>query len=114
MATLCLKGYGDINQIADIIRTELATKNGVSCTLVDEVKRTIGNSTVFVMVFEKYYARASNRVSLTISISSDGDIIYVDAISAGGGQGWVFKLDWGAEQEFVAVIKTILAPYNFE
>ena len=114
MSILCLKGHGDVSKIADILRQEITSNNGISCNLVDEVERTLGNNIVFLMVFEKYYARASNRVSLTITVSSDGDTIFVDAISSGGGQGPFFKCSWGAEEDFVAIVQTILHQHNFK
>ena len=114
MSILCLKGHGDVSKIADILRQEITSNNGISCNLVDEVERTLGNNIVFLMVFEKYYARVSNCVSLTITISSDGDTIFVDAISSGAGTGAFFKCSWGAEEKFLAVVPTILRPYNFK
>ena len=114
MAILCLKGQGDPSQIASILQKELSSNNGVSCNLLHKVQRTPGTGLVIVMVFEKYYARVSNCVSLTITISSDGDTIFVDAISSGAGTGAFFKCSWGAEEKFLAVVPTILRPYNFK
>ena len=113
MPTVHLKGQGNTTQeIASLLRRELSTNNGVSCELVDEVELGLGDNKTYVMVFEKYYARASNRLTLTIVVSSHGDTVLVDAIGSGGGQGAFFKCSWGSEEDFVEVVPYILDSFE--
>jgi hypothetical protein len=65
------------------------------------------------MVFEKYFMRASNRASLTVMVSGEGETVCVDAIGSGGGQGAIFKFSWGAEEGFVGTVEKILAGCGF-
>ena len=114
MPKVSLKGQGEITKVMETLKNKFSTKFGMSCSLVDEVHRQIGNSDLYVMVFEKYYARASNRVSLTISVCAFEDEVMVDAISSGGGQGAFFKFSWGAEDDFLDGVEQALREYNFE
>ena len=112
MASLTLRGEGRVGEIAALLVREVP-KCGMSCELVEEIRRSLGNGSVYVLVFEKYYMRASNRVTLTVVVSQDGSDVVVDAVSAGG-QGAVFKYDWGAEDEFAAEVEQVLKGSRFK
>lgn len=114
MAQLSMRGSLSFSETADIIKTGVVN-SAVSAELVDVINRTSadGDTLIKMMAFEKYYWRSSNRASLTVLISGrDGDV-YVDAIGAGGGQGIVFKLSWGAEEDFVGTVRRILEARGF-
>ena len=66
-----------------------------------------------VMVFEKYFMRASNRVSLTVVVSGSEGEVQVDAIGSGGGQGAIFSFSWGAEESFAGTVQRILNENGF-
>lgn len=59
--------------------------NGVSC---------------IVLVFERYYWRAGNRLTLTIVIDNLNGITNVRSIGSGGGEGFFTSFDWGASSNF--------------
>jgi len=113
MASISMIGKGNVIEIAGMLSTEIRN-SGMSCELVDSIQRRVGDSTLYVIVFEKYYWRASNRASLTVVVSGDGDNVYVDAIGSGGGQGPIFKMSWGAERSFVSTVEQILQPLGFQ
>ncbi|MFH5835573.1 DUF6054 family protein [Proteiniclasticum sp. C24MP] len=112
MAKLSMQGKGNGEEIVNFIIEEMG-RSGMTVELIDSVTRQIGNAMVYIMVFEKYYMRSSNRASLTVVVTAENDAIIVDAIGAGGGQGVVFKWSWGAEESFVSSIENILAGKNF-
>lgn len=56
---------------------------------------------LIVLVFEKYFMRNSSRASLTVTIENLRDVTNVHAVGSGGGQGMIFKFDWGAADSFV-------------
>lgn len=113
MASVSLKGQGDIAEIAGLIEKGVL-ESGVSCELIDTIVRKVGEDTAILLVFEKYYMRSSNRASLSVMLTEDdGDIIYVDAVSAGGGQGALFRFSWGAEESFVSIVPQILSGRGF-
>ncbi len=112
MATVKLSGKGNINEISNILQRGISA-SGISCELVDSSVRTVGGETAILLVFEKYYMRADNRASLSIMLTQEGDIVFVDAIGAGGGQGALFRFSWGAEENFVRVVEQVLSPKGF-
>lgn len=108
MAKLTLTGPGDPAETADFLCSGIQN-SGMSCELVDFVRR--GGCTV--MVFEKYYWRASNRASLTVVVSGEDGAVTVDAIGSGGGQGPLFKMSWGAEESFAGTVEDLLRDRDF-
>ncbi len=113
MAKVSLQGRGSVDETVNLLKREIQN-SGLSCTLVDSVERNTGSATLYVMVFEKYYMRTSNRASLTVVVSGENDFVYVDAIGAGGGQGAIFRFSWGAEDDFAGTVTRILKPHGFQ
>jgi hypothetical protein len=59
---------------------------------------TVGQMTV-VIIYEKHYYRAGNRLTLTVVLDDTTGSTRVFACGGGGGQG-LFRFDWGAAQSF--------------
>lgn len=112
MAKLSMQGRGDIDQISRVLTSGIQS-SGLSCELVDSSHRRIGENSAIFLVFEKYYMRASNRASLSIMLTQNGDSICVDAIGSGGGQGALFSFSWGAEESFISIVPEILSQHGF-
>ncbi len=108
-----MTGRGIANQVADILLNEIQN-SAMSCQLVDSNRRIIGEISYSLMVFDKYYMRNSSRASLSVSVIGYGDMVYVDAIGAGGGQGALFNFSWGAEEDFVGTVEQILRNMGFQ
>ncbi|SHE88228.1 DUF6054 family protein [Alkalibacter saccharofermentans] len=112
MASLSMYGPGDVESVSNALSNDILN-SGVSCELVDTINRTVGQTSICIMVFEKYYMRSSNRASLTVSVIGDNKNVCVDAIGAGGGQGAFFRFSWGAEEDFVAEVEKSLKKFGF-
>jgi len=112
MSKLSMSGSGDIHTLANLICHEL-NESALSCELVDSVDRTVGDTRIMIMVFEKYYMRSSNYASLTVVICEENGQISVDAIGSAGGQSPFLKMSWGAERDFVAAVENILLRQGF-
>lgn len=112
MASISMVGKGNAAEIAQVLMGEIQN-SAMSCQLVDSISRMIGDISYYLMVFDKYYMRNSSRASLTVSVIGTGDIVHVDAIGAGGGQGAIFNFSWGAEENFVNTVADILGGYGF-
>lgn len=69
--------------------------NGVSC---------------IVLVFEKHYWRAGNRLTLTVVIDNLNGVTNVRSIGGGGGEG-LFSFDWGASNSFANCAVKALEKY---
>ncbi|MHB1485579.1 MAG: DUF6054 family protein [Saccharofermentanales bacterium] len=112
MASFSMSGKGNVNETVRIL-TNGILQSGLSCELVDSVRKTYGSMEFCVMVFEKYYMRAENRVSLTVIVSGTGDDVAVEAIGSGGGRGPLFSFSWGAEDDFVGTVVDVLKDAGF-
>ncbi len=86
--------------------------SGMSVELVDTASHKIGNTSVFLYVYDKYYMRNSSRAALSVQIIGNEDGSYVTAIGAGGGNGSFFSFSYGAEENFVSVVERLLDEYN--
>ena len=66
-----------------------------------------------VMVFEKHYYRAGNRLTLTVTLDNLLGRTRAHFIGGGGGEG-LFRFDWGAAEDFADVAAEALRPYMTE
>ena len=63
-----------------------------------------------VIIFEKYYYRAENMLTLTAVVYPEGANTHVHLVSGGGGSG-IFGIDWGASDSFETSIEEALDRY---
>ena len=64
-----------------------------------------------VLVYEKHYYRAGNRLTLTVTLDDFSGKTRVHCVSGGGGEG-LFRFDWGAADSFTGVVQKALAPWR--
>ncbi|MFH2117262.1 MAG: DUF6054 family protein [Bacillota bacterium] len=112
MANATLKGTGNARSIASLLESEI-TNSGITNEMVYKVQRNFGTDSICLMVFEKFYYRNGSRASLTVLVSEQGDQVTVDVTGSGGGQHIFFKFNFGAESNFVQLVKNILIPKGF-
>lgn len=60
-----------------------------------------------VLVYEKHYYRAGNRLTLTVTLDDFTGRTRVHCAGGGGGQGF-FRFDWGAAESFEDVVHNAL------
>lgn len=90
-------------------RIEDGIVNGSMTASLEESSDFYGeNSRCSVRVFERYSYSGQNRVSLTVTLFQSGDLIQLSAITAGGSQGVLFKLNTMGEEAFLDKLKEIL------
>lgn len=112
MSIRTMQAQGDLDKLAQIIVREMQ-RSAMSCQLVDSIKRDHGTSRSMLLVFEKYFMRASNRASLSLMLNQFGNQVTADMIGSGGGQGPLLKFSWGAEDSFVSTATRILTDLGF-
>ena len=84
----------------------------ISGELIDDyVLHHTGGGTCRVMVFEKYFYRVSNRLTLTVTIDNFEGRTRVHCVSGGGGQGVFFRFDWGSSDSFARSAYRALQDY---
>ncbi|WP_313757050.1 DUF6054 family protein [Tissierella sp.] len=87
----------------------------VNCSITGELLdkyeiNSLDNKKCIVMVFDKHYYRAGNRLTLTVIIDSLEDVTRVHYISGGGGKG-LFNFDGGASESFANIVPEVLKEY---
>ncbi len=116
MSSISMRGKGSVSSVSMIIKDGILS-SGISCELIDRADRYFSDGTrATMLVFEKYYWRASNRASLSVMITGkdDGEVVIVDAIGSGGGTGVFLHFSWGAEDSFCSTLERILNDYGFQ
>ncbi len=93
-----------INRITDGIL------NGSSTASLEEKSDFItDNSRCSVRVFERYSYTGGNRVSLSITLfQSDNNEIFLSAITSGGSQAMLFKINTFGEEAFLDKLKELI------
>lgn len=99
---------GDFNEI--LRRIENGILNGsMSATLEESSDFKAGNARCSVLVFERYSMVGGNRVSLNVTLFQGEDgVIHLSAISSGGSQAVVFKMNTFGEEAFLEKLEEIL------
>ena len=108
MAKLEQTIHGDFDQI--LRKIEDGILNGsMSATLEDSSDFQSGSARCSVRIFERYSWSGSNRVSLNVPLfQGDTDSIHLSAITAGGSQAMLFKLNTVGEEAFLDKLRELL------
>lgn len=112
MAKFETKIRGNFHEVITALDTFI-TDSAASIQTVDETEYRLSDTQIIVRVYDKYFMRNSSRASLSLTAVGQDDVIYISAISAGGGKGAIFNFSWGAEEDFVAVVEDGLAHIEF-
>ena len=99
-----------INAAADEIY-KAVVEGSVTGECLDRHTVAMPQGSVTVMVFEKHYYRAGNRLTLTAVLDNAQGATRVHLVSGGGGEG-LFRFDWGASESFEEVVVSALRPYT--
>ena len=99
---------GDFNQLIKKIETGILN-GSMSATLVDSSDFYSGDARCSVRVFERYSYAGGNRVSMNVTLFQNGnDEIRLSAITSGGSQAVLFKINTWGEEAFLDKLKEIL------
>ena len=84
-------------------------KGSITATLEDSSDFVIDKAKCSVRVFERYSALGSNRVSLSVTLFQNNDgKIHVSAITSGGSQALLWKINTLGEKAFLDKLKEII------
>ena len=76
-------------------------EDGSDCTLV--------TTRCAVRVYERYSWSGSNRVSLQLTLVGEGGRLFLSAITSGGSQAVLFKLNTWGEEAFLDCVRELAA-----
>lgn len=91
-------------------RIERGIMNGSATASLEDSSDFIGaNARCSVRVFERYSAMGSNRVSLNVTLfQNENEPVKISAITSGGSQAMLFKINTFGESAFLDCLKEIL------
>lgn len=99
-----------VNTAAHLIESEVV-EGSLTGTLIDRYEiESSDNKKCVMLVFDKHYYRAGNRLTLTVLIDDLEGFTRVHCIAGGGGEG-LFRFDWGAAESFEEVVYEALRKY---
>lgn len=102
---------GNFQQIlADIDRGIIG--GSISATLEDSSNFFFNGAFCAVRVYERYSMIGNNRVSLNITLFGDDNGSVLSAISSGGSQAVLFKMNTFGEQAFLDRVVDIVEKYR--
>jgi len=100
---------------------QAVTGGSITGEMIDSYQVMSPAGTVWVLVYEKHYVRAGNRLTLTVTLDDFESMTFADGVArrvtrihcagGGGGQG-LFRFDWGASESFEDTVLNALRPYR--
>ena len=101
---------GDLKSI--VAEVESRVKNSFSASCEENSSYRIGDTRVVIRAYERYSFMGGNRVSLTVVFAECENAIHVTAISTGGSQAMLFKVNTYGEESFLNTIVDVLEKYK--
>ena len=60
-----------------------------------------------VRVYERYSAMGGNRVSMAVTLVGNGQNLFLSAITSGGSQAMLFKINTWGEESFLSTLADV-------
>lgn len=79
--------------------------------LYDQTKEIGDGRIVSTLIYDKYFIRLSNRVTLLIMIDDINGFTNVSAVATGSSKGSIVKYDLGAKETYINSLKNLLQKY---
>ena len=98
-------------EAVDLVDKEIVNGSITGEKVDEHVCTTENGREVRVVVYEKHYYRADNRLTLTLTVDNLGGYTRVHAVGGGGGKGF-FRFDWGASDSFANSVENALYQYK--
>jgi len=83
----------------------------LSAHIEDGSDYIVGTVRCAVRVFERYSMTGSNRVSLNLTLIGNGNDLFLSAITSGGSQAVLFKLNTIGEEAFLECLREVVEKY---
>ncbi len=80
----------------------------LSASYEDGSDCTLGNARVAVRIYERYSMFGGNRVSMSLTLAGEGERLFLSAITSGGSQAVLFKVNTLGEEAFLDTIREVV------
>lgn len=99
---------GDFDRILDYFDHGILS-GSMSASYEDGSDCTLGTTRCAVRVYERYSFSGGNRVSLQLTLMGEGGRLFLSAITSGGSQAVLFKLNTWGEEAFLDCVRDLAA-----
>ena len=86
--------------------------NSSTAALEDKSYFETENSRCAVHVYERYSFTGQNRVSMSVTLLESDGRIFASAITSGGSQAMIFKINTVGEKSFLDLVKSVFSKYR--
>ena len=97
---------GDFDRVLAYLEDGIM-KASLSASYEDGSDYTCGGVRCAVRVFERYSISGGNRVSMNLTLVGEGEELFLSAITSGGSQGVLFKLNTFGEKAFLDTLRNL-------
>ena len=111
MAKLECTVRGTLSELIRVIHEELLN-GSATATYEDGSDFTLGNAQCAVRVYERYSAMGGNRVSQNITLFGGDGEYHMSAITSGGSQAMLFKINTFGEEAFLEKLEEAVRPFR--
>ena len=106
MAKYERKIQGDFDQVLNYLHDGILN-GSMSASYEDESYIQFSGVRCCVRVYERYSWSGGNRLSMTLTLVGDGEDLFLSAITAGGSQGLIFKINTWGEEAFLDTLREL-------
>ena len=107
MAKLERELTGSFDRLLDYLHDGILN-GSASASWEDSSDYASGSVRVAVRVYERYSIIGSNRVSLNLTLVGNGPNLFLSAITSGGSQAVLFKINTWGESSFLDCVEELL------
>ena len=99
--------HGDFDQVLNYLHDGILN-GSMSASFEDESYVQYAGVRCCVRVYERYSWSGGNRLSMTVTLVGDGEELFLSAITAGGSQGMIFKVNTLGEEAFLDTLRGLV------
>lgn len=110
MAKYERKFKGDFDEVLGVCEDAIL-KGSMSASFEDGSDFEANGVRLAVRVYERYSMFGGNRVSLNVTLIGNGEEIFLSAITSGGSQAMLFKVNTIGEESFLETLSTVIENY---
>ena len=98
--------HGDFDRVLNYLHDGILEASS-SASYEDESYVQLAGVRCCVRVYERYSWTGGNRVSMTVTLVGDGEELCLSAITAGGSQAMLFKMNTMGEEAFLDTLREL-------
>jgi hypothetical protein len=104
---------GDFSEVLEWVDNDISS-GSISASFEDGSDITVEQVKVAVRVYERYSMIGGNRVSLNVTLVGNGRDLFISAITSGGSQAVLFKINTLGEESFLDMLCSSVENYISE